>query len=92
MRYIAPPKGMHDEPDQLSIVGGAEQGKKVQAPADDDVYLGEPGSEQVFTPTRKPEPIPTPTEPAPESMPTPAEELEELEELEDFQVTLADTA
>ncbi len=92
MRYIAPPKSMHDEPDQLSIVGGAEQGKTVPAPADDDVYLGEPGSEQVFTPTRKPEPIPTPTEPAPESMPTPAEELEELEELEDFQVTLADTA
>ena len=108
MRYIAPPKSVREELDKLHIVSGAEQGKTVPVPApasileampaDDDGYLGEPGSEQVFTSARRPvaapEPVPVPASAAsvPEPRPVLAEELEELEELEALQVTLADTA
>ena len=97
MRYIAPPKNVRDELDQLHIVRDAERGKNLPpVAADDDGYLGEPGSEQIHAPARKPAtqeeaevpalPVPAPAAPAP-----PAEELEELEELEDLHVTLADT-
>lgn len=106
MRYIAPPKSVREELDKLHIVSGTEQGKTVPAPApasvleampaDDDGYLGEPGSEQVFTSARRPVAAPEPVTPSatsvPEPMPVLAEELEELEELEDLQVTLADTS
>ncbi len=92
MRYIAPPKSVREELDQLHIVRDSERGKTTPAPPEDDGYLSEPGSEQIHLPGTKPLAAPAEPTPVAEPIANAAEELEELEELEDVQVTLADTA
>jgi hypothetical protein len=96
MRYIAPPKNVREELDQLNIIRDSDRGKPAAPVAEEEGYLGVPGSEHIHVPAKKPmaEPVPV-AAPAPAPVPIPiedpGEEFEELEELDDFEVTLADT-
>ena len=89
MRYIAPPKQVREELDQLQIVKAADKAKP--AP-DQEEYLSAPGSEHVYVPAK--ETVAAPPVDSPPVVTPPAEEelLEELEEAEDFEITLEDTA
>jgi hypothetical protein len=81
IRYIAPPKHVRDELDQLQIIKGS--GKAEPAHKEEE-YLGTPGSEHVHVPVK--EPVKTPP-----AAPPPVEE-EELEEVEEIHVSLEDMA
>ncbi|TLM59326.1 MAG: general secretion pathway protein GspE, partial [Deltaproteobacteria bacterium] len=56
MRYIAPPKQVREELDQLHIVRDSERGQS--KPAAEEEYLGAPGSEQIRVAAPQPEPAP----------------------------------
>jgi hypothetical protein len=84
MRYIAPPKQVREELNQLHIFHTNEG---IIEAVDTDEELGSPGSEHVY---QKPEPV--------EKAEIPEDEIEELsdddliEELEDVEITLESTA
>lgn len=91
MRYIAPPKQVREELDQLQSAKGAT-GQNPAQPEDEE-YLGAPGSEQVYT---QPKP-PVAATPVAVQATLPAappvedeliEELEEVEELEEAEVPI----
>lgn len=63
---------------------GPDQGIIDIPGAEDEDYLGAPGSEHIHVPTQRP------TLPASAPVADPGEELEELEEIDDIEVTLAD--
>jgi hypothetical protein len=96
MRYIAPPKFVREEFDQLRIVGASNKGQPARVEEED---LGAPGSEQVLVPAKPPlitqaaaaQPAITQPIAAQPTAEEPSEELEEIEELEDIEVTLVDT-
>ena len=82
MRYIAPPRHVREELDQLQTARAAV----TEQPAEpEEEYLGAPGSEQVHLPAS---PAGT-AKPAPAA---PVEELEEIEELEEAETSLEETA
>lgn len=82
MRYIAPPRHVREELDQLQAGRAAGQEKPAEP---EEEYLGAPGSEQVHLPAS-----PSGTaQPAPAA---PVEELEEIEELEETEISLEETA
>ncbi len=51
MRYIAPPKFVREELDQLHIAGDSDKGHPARV---EEEYLGAPGSEQVLAPAKPP--------------------------------------
>lgn len=86
MRYIAPPKQVRDELNQLHVFHTADG--PIEAP-DTDQYLGKPGSEHIYEkPLKK-------TAPHHKEDTEVVEELSDddlIEELEDEEITLATTA
>jgi len=96
MRYIAPPKFVREELDQLHIAGDSGKGQPARI---EEEYLGAPGSEQVLVPAKPPviaqpaaaQPAKTQPVAAQPIAEEPPEELEEIEEIEDVEVTLVDT-
>ena len=89
MRYIAPPKQVRDELNQLPVFETADG--PVQAPVTDE-DLGTPGSEHIYL---KPAAEPAPPVEAAEVVEDEIEELSDddlIEELEDIEVTLESTA
>lgn len=91
MRYIAPPKHVREELDQLHIVKATDP---IQAKPAEEEYLGAPGSEHVHIPAKPPFAAAPIAAPAP-SGEEPLEEIEEVEELEEIEafteITLEDT-
>jgi hypothetical protein len=79
-RYIAPPKQVREELDQLDIIKDKEP---TAAVLKEEEFLGAPGSEQILA-----EAAEAPPEPEPE----PEEEIEEIEDLDEVEVTLEDMA
>lgn len=87
MRYIAPPKQVREELNQLPVFQPPEF--PVEAP-DPQEYLGTPGSEHIYQQPAQPVPVA-----APEVIEEDIEELGDddlIEELEDEEVTLESTA
>lgn len=83
LRYIAPPKQVREELDQLQIIREGVQDKPKPAAEE---YLGAPGSEQVHSPAKPPAaPAPVAAPPAVPLAPVVEEPLEELEEIEDLE-------
>jgi len=76
MRYIPPPKQVRQELDQLEA-SQTKTGQTSSATKEDE-YLGEPGSEQVYSPPDTSQVVEEPPE-------------EEIEELEDEEVSLEET-
>ncbi|MCM2264143.1 MAG: hypothetical protein NDI73_03015 [Desulfuromonadales bacterium] len=90
MRYIAPPKHVREELDQLHVIKATDPLKT--KPAEEE-YLGAPGSEHVHIPAKPPVAAAPVAAPAPAEE-EPLEELEEVEELEEAdpaEITLEDT-
>ncbi|NJC87570.1 MAG: hypothetical protein FIB02_03420 [Desulfuromonas sp.] len=75
MRYIAPPKHVREELDQLHITKATDPDK---AHASEEEYLGAPGSEHVHIAAKPPFAKAPPEE-------EPLEEIEEIEELEEIE-------
>ncbi len=91
LRYIAPPKSVRDELDQLQIVKGTDSAK----PAHEEDYLGAPGSEHIFATAKETITALPRVAPPVATLPVevaPVEELEEIEEIEEIGVTLEDMA